>query len=188
MWVVIHMQDSKADTLVGGGTFCGKWTRWLYSFSIILSIWPNSWWRYSGIRSKQLRNGISRSDPDVDLQIFIHTLFCKLAQPQCCLTFLWIKPQMFRRYWLIYVNIIIPRLLLYLGLDLCQCPGLDLLISYLCDFFYFHFRFHYNWSYNLFKTDLFYDLWSMPYCFWLIAWIKSANNFQIAKFQPQSVA
>ena len=27
-----------------------------------------------------------------------------------------------------------------------------------------------------------------PYYFWLIMWIKKANNFQIVKFQPQDVA
>ena len=60
------------------------------------------------------------------------------TQPQCCLTFSWIKPQMLLRCCLVHISIIIMRHFLYfLYLYPCVDPGL--FMSCLCDPFFFLF-------------------------------------------------
>ena len=51
-------------------------------------------------------------------------------------------------------------------------------------------HFHYNESYNLIKTDAIVSCTFLGYLpfFWMITWMKAANNFQLAKVQLQSVA
>ena len=57
--------------------------------------------------------------------------------------------------------------------------------------FIFHFQSHFrhNQSYNFIKTDtLVFVLFKIIfYYFWMKTWMKRANNFQIAKLQPQGV-
>ena len=60
------------------------------------------------------------------------------TQPQCCLTFSWIKPQMLLRCCLVHISIIIMRHFLYF-LYLCPCTDLGLFMSYLSDPFLFFF-------------------------------------------------
>ena len=57
------------------------------------------------------------------------------TQPQCCLTFSWIEPQMLFRYCLIHVTIKILRHVLHF-VYLCPYLALGLLMSYLCDLFF----------------------------------------------------
>ena len=103
------------------------------------------------------------------------------TQPQCCLTFSWIELQMLLRYSLIHLGMIILRHFLYL---LYLCPSLDLglLMSYLCDLlFIFIFIFI---MINRMKTGtlvLLVIFQNMSYYFWMITWMKNANNFQIKK-------
>ena len=58
------------------------------------------------------------------------------TQPQCYLTFLWIKLQTLCRYGLMHIGIVILREVLYL-LYLCWCLELGLFMSYLRDLFFF---------------------------------------------------
>ena len=57
------------------------------------------------------------------------------TQPQWCLTFSLIEPQMLLRCCLIHIKIIILRHILYL-VHLCPCLGLDQFMSYICDLFF----------------------------------------------------
>ena len=70
------------------------------------------------------------------LRKLVHAFFYKLqffsTQPQCCLTFSWIKFQMLLRFCLIHKSIIILGDFLYL-LYLCLCLYLGLFLSYLCN-------------------------------------------------------
>ena len=74
--------------------------------------------------------------------------------------------------------------LVYLSL----CLGLGLFMLFLCDLFFIcsltviainH--------YNVINTGTLF-LYIIFYYFWMIRWMKKANNFQIAKVQPQGVA
>ena len=81
------------------------------------------------------------------MQIFLH-IFLQIhaaffhkqpffpTQPQCCLIFSWIEFQMLVRCCLIHIFIIKLRHILYLVYS-CQCLGLGLFMSYLCDLFFF---------------------------------------------------
>ena len=40
-----------------------------------------------------------------------------------------------------------------------------------------------TYAFNFLRT-----FWNMPHHFWMITWMKTVNNFQIAKIQPQGVA
>ena len=52
------------------------------------------------------------------------------------------------------------------------------------------FYFHFNYNQNPIKTSpcFLYVFKNMPYQFWMVTWMKKANDFQITKVQPQGVA
>ena len=79
------------------------------------------------------RRKINRGSFNLIWLISKYTLFYKqyfsLTQPQCCLTFLWIEPQMLLRCCLIHISSIILRHFLYL-------LGLGLFMSFLCGLFF----------------------------------------------------
>ena len=87
----------------------------------------------------------------------------------------------------IHKTIIIPRHILHL-VHLCPCSGLGIFMSYLCDlFFIFSLIFivinhitSFKQTYLFFAPFLEYFL-----LFFIISWIKKANNFQIAIVRPQ---
>ena len=91
---------------------------------------------------------------------------------------------------LIHIIIIIPRHILYL-VCLFPCLGLGLFNSYLCDlFFNFSFIFiviiHISTSKQ--RYLFLYIFQNISYYFQMTTWRKKANNFQVAKVQPQGIA
>ena len=63
----------------------------------------------------------------ISMHSFLYKQCFFSTQPQCCLIFSWIEPQMFLRCCLIYISIIIPRHFLYL---LYLYPCLDVGLIY----------------------------------------------------------
>ena len=104
------------------------------------------------------------------------------TQSQFCLSFSWIEFQMLLRSCLIQITVIILRHILCVAY-LSKCLGLGLFVI---------FSLFFNVIYNIpsFKQmHLFlYIFYNISYYFLMITWMKKANNFQIAKIQPQGVA
>ena len=68
------------------------------------------------------------------------------------------------------------------------CIGLPPIMLYMCDLF-FIFSLIFIVINNLIKTDAIVFVYFLEYLLlWKIAWMIKANNFQIAKVQPQGVA
>ena len=114
------------------------------------------------------------------------------TQPQCCLTFSWIELQMLLRCCLIHITIIILRHILY-SVYLCPCLGVGLFILFFCALLFIFSLFFISVTHitSLKETHLSF-VYFLKFCvffiFWMIKWIKKANNFQIVKIQPQGVA
>ena len=87
-------------------------------------------------------NTLLHKTSELPLQIWVHLILIRLhiffykqhfffsTQPRCCLTFSWIELQMLLRCYLIHINIIILRHILYF---VYFCPCLGLFMLYLCD-------------------------------------------------------
>ena len=87
---------------------------------------------------------------------------------------------MLLRCCLIHRAIIILRHILYLVYP-CSCLGLGLFMSYLCDLrFIFSLTFIVINHITLFKRPLG-IFWNISNYFWMIRWMKKANNFPIVK-------
>ena len=112
------------------------------------------------------------------------------TQPQCLLAFSWIELQTLPRCCLIHSSIIILRNILYLVYS-CPCLGLGLFMSYLGDpFFFFSLIFIViNRITSLKQTHLFF-IHILEYLLLFLDdnKMKKADDFQIAKVQPQCVA
>ena len=92
------------------------------------------------------------------------------TQPQCCLTFFFFELSF--KCCLLHKIIIILRDILYLvqtQVYLCRIYLCDLLLIFSLIFIVIN------------------HITSLSYYFWMITWVKKANNSQIAKVQPQSV-
>ena len=112
------------------------------------------------------------------------------TQLQCLLAFSWIELQTLLRCCLIHSSIIILRNILYLVYS-CPCLGLGLFMSYLGDpFFFFSLIFIViNRITSLKQTHLFF-IHILEYLLLFLDdnKMKKADDFQIAKVQPQRVA
>ena len=107
--------------------------------------------------------------------------------PQYCLTFSWFELQMLLRCYLIHIRIIIMRhyaeILFILHFFSMSRPRTMYIVS-VWSIFHFHLHFHYDQSYNLMNTVILVSLLifeNMSYHFWIITWVKNANNLQITK-------
>ena len=104
-------------------------------------------------------------------------------QSQCCSTFSWIELKILLRFCLIHVTITMLRHILYL-VYLCPCLGLSLFNFYPNDLFFilsliFIVIYHIT---SLNRRNCFlYIFQNISYYFWMITWMKKANNFQIPK-------
>ena len=114
-----------------------------------------------------------------------------VGQLWCQTIFFTISPVLFKCYFrrcLIYITIVIVRHILYL-VYFSPCLSLGLFMSYLCDFFYLIFT-----AFNhitLFKQTYFFFVHVLGYFLLFLddgTWLKKANNFQVAKIQPQGTA
>ena len=107
--------------------------------------------------------------------------------PQYCLTFSWFELQMLLRCYLIRIRIIIMRhyaeILFILHFFSMSRPRTMYIVS-VWSIFHFHLHFHYYQSciISWIQTYLFFCLYfRISYHFWIITWVKNANNLQITK-------
>ena len=127
------------------------------------------------------------------------------TQPQCCqrcLNFSWIELQMLLKCCLICTTVVILRTETnFYVVSLCSCLGLGLFLPFLCDLFFIFSLIFINYitiiktiiinNYFLLlkQTYLFFvHFLEKKHCFWIITWVKKANNFQIVKILPHGVA
>ena len=91
------------------------------------------------------------------------------------------------RFCLIHITVIVLRHILYL-VYLCSCLGPGLFKSHL--YFIFTLMFSViNYVTSFKQTYLFFvHFWNKSHYFWMITWMRKANNFQTVKVQPQGVA
>ena len=80
---------------------------------------------------------------------------------------------------------IVLRRILYL---VYLCLGLDLFMLYLCDLFFIFSLIFIIINHVTVLKQFFIFFRIAPCHFWIIMWMNKANNFQIAKGQPQGVA
>ena len=104
-------------------------------------------------------------------------------QSQCCSTFSWIELKILLRFCLIHVTITMLRHILYL-VYLCPCVGLSLFNFYPNDLFFIlsliFIAINHITSLNR-RNCFLYIFQDISYYFWMITWMKKANNFQIPK-------
>ena len=109
---------------------------------------------------------------------------------QCCLNFSWIELQMLLKCCLIYTTVVILRTETNFYLvSMCPCLGLGLFLSFLCDLFFIFSLIFIDYITSLKQTYLFFvHFLEKITIFWIITWVKKANNFQIVKILLQGVA
>ena len=111
------------------------------------------------------------------------------APPQCCLTLSWNEFQMLLRCYLIHIKSPCWKTFYIYYICTNQCLDLGLFMLYLFDlyliFIFILIMVNCMSAHTLVLLLIFQN---MSCHFWMITWMKTVNNFQIAKVQPQGVA